>query len=244
MRRDPSLHASFDAYACRYDSDLHRGIQLSGEGKEYFAKGRVTWLASCLRLLGEQPRFVMDFGCGIGTGAQALLDILSPEKVVGIDISPASLQVARENCSSERIRFLRDDQYDAKEDIELVYCSGVFHHIPTEKRSSVVKYIYDTLRPGGFCSIWENNPFHPGTRLVMSRIPFDRNAHLLKPGTVRSLLRTCGFQIVRTDYHFIFPNMLRCLRGIEPLLTQLPLGAQYQVLGWKQPFSINSSIHF
>ena len=34
----------------------------------------------------------------------------------------------------------------------------------------------DALRPGGLFAFWENNPWNPGTRLVMSRIPFDRDA--------------------------------------------------------------------
>ena len=40
-------------------------------------------------------------------------------------------------------------------------------------------FVRQGLRPGGVFALWENNPWNPGTRLVMRRIPFDRNAVLL-----------------------------------------------------------------
>ena len=64
----------------------------------------------------------------------------------------------------------------------------------------------------------------------MSRIPFDRDAIPLTPYEARHLLQAGGFEALRTDFLFIFPRMLRWFRGIEPLLSKLPLGAQYQVL--------------
>jgi len=44
------------------------------------------------------------------------------------------------------------------------------------------------------------------------------------------LLRAGGFDVLRTDFLFYFPRVLRLLRGLERLLVRLPLGAQYQVL--------------
>src|SRR6059036_11455 len=44
-------------------------------------------------------------------------------------------------------------------------------------------------------SFWENNPWNPGTRLVMSRIPFDRDAVPLSPPEVRRLVLTAGFRL-------------------------------------------------
>jgi hypothetical protein len=64
----------------------------------------------------------------------------------------------------------------------------------------------------------------------MSRIPFDRDAITLSPPEARRLLRAEGFEIVRTDFLSIFPKFLRWFRALEPLVSRLPLGAQYQVL--------------
>ncbi len=78
--------------------------------------------------------------------------------------------------------------------------------------------------------MWENNPWNPGTRYVMSRIPFDRDAVTLTPREARALVRANGFDIVDTTFLFIFPRALRWLRALEPPLARLPFGAQYQVL--------------
>jgi hypothetical protein len=64
----------------------------------------------------------------------------------------------------------------------------------------------------------------------MSRIPFDRDAITLAPPETRHLLKEGGFEILRTDFLFIFPRMLKPLRALEPLVSRLPFGAQYQVL--------------
>ena len=78
--------------------------------------------------------------------------------------------------AEDRARFLLFDHYQPKEEIDLAFCNGVFHHIPPEQRARAIAYVYRCLRPGGLFALWENNPWNPGTRLVMSRIPFDRDA--------------------------------------------------------------------
>jgi SAM-dependent methyltransferase len=203
---------------------------LSGEDKNYFARGRIAWLANCLRQLAEQPKSALDFGCGTGSAAPFLLDLIGVESVLGVDISAKSLEVSKRTHRSERTQFLLFNQYQPSEQIDLAFCNGVFHHIPVNERAAAVNYIYRSLRPGGLFALWENNPWNPGTRYVMSRIPFDRNAITLTAPETRRLLRAGGFEILRTDFLFIFPRMLSWFRYVEPLIARLPLGAQYQVL--------------
>ncbi len=117
----------------------------------------------------------------------------------------------------------------------MVYCNGVFHHIPPAQRAQTVNYIWHSLRPGGLFALWENNPWNPGTRYVMSKIPFDHDAITLVPPEARDLLRQGGFEIIRTDFLFLFPKPLKSLRWIEPWLRAMPLGGQYQVLCRKSP---------
>jgi hypothetical protein len=78
--------------------------------------------------------------------------------------------------------------------------------------------------------LWENNPWNPGTRLVMRRIPFDRDAKTLSAPCARRLLDAAGFDIMSTDFLFLFPRPLAVLRPLEARLTHLPAGAQYMVL--------------
>jgi SAM-dependent methyltransferase len=225
----------FDDYAENYDAALNRGLSATGEAKDYFARGRVQWLFHRLRQLSEQPRFVMDYGCGDGSSSQLLLEILKAESVVGADTSGRSLDLARATRGGEHSRFVDLTEYEPHEAQDLVYCNGVFHHIPPAERPAVMNYIWRSLRPGGLFALWENNPWNPGTRYVMSRIPFDREAITLSPPEATALLRKGGFQVLQTDYLFLFPKFLKFLRWIEPLLSPIPLGGQYQVLTRKPP---------
>ncbi|HKS27251.1 MAG TPA: methyltransferase domain-containing protein [Pyrinomonadaceae bacterium] len=230
MSTHSSYKAEFDGYATEYDAALEQGLAVSGEDKHYFARGRAMWLADCLAKLGERPARALDFGCGTGTSAPFLHEIVGAESVTGVDNSAKSLEVARAHHGSDKTQFMLLDEHKPKEQIDLSFCNGVFHHIPPAQRRGAVDYIHRSLRPGGLFSFWENNPWNPGTRYVMSRIPFDRDAITLTPPEARRLLQDGGFEILRTDFLFIFPRMLRALRFIEPHVSRLPLGTQYQVL--------------
>jgi SAM-dependent methyltransferase len=224
------LNETFDQYAVDYDAALNQGISVSGEDKVYFARGRMAWLARCLRRLNEHPRQAIDFGCGIGSSTPFLFDLVGITNLIGVDVSSESLGVAAELYGALQAHFLPFEDYDPSEQLDLAFCNGVFHHIAPDDRAGAVEYIWRSLRPGGLFSFWENNPWNPGTRYVMRRIPFDRDAITLSAPEARRLLSVGGFEILRTDYLFIFPASLSWMRFIEPVVTRLPLGAQYQIL--------------
>lgn len=222
---------AFDNYAAEYDAALELGISVSGENKDYFARRRIEWLVRCLaRLSEERPERILDFGCGTGSATSFFAELVAGASILGIDVSSKALEVAKQLHTKDQTAFLLFDQYTPNAEMDLVYCNGVFHHIPLGDRADAIRYIYRSLRPGGLFAFWENNPWNPGTRYVMSRIPFDRDAKTLAPPAARTLLRANGFEILDTDFLFIFPRMLRLFRCFEPGLSHLPLGAQYQVL--------------
>jgi SAM-dependent methyltransferase len=223
----------FDVYAGDYDAALNRGLSVSGEDKTFFAEQRVRWLARCLEKLAIVPKTVLDYGCGTGTATPYLINLLGAESVVGVDLSAKSLEVARQHHSGLPATYMLTSEYMPRGSIDLVFCNGVFHHIPMDERSECAAYIAKCLRPGGIFAMWENNPWSPAARFVMSRIPFDRDAVMVWPGEARRLATHAGLSVVRTDYAFVFPNVLRFLRHVEPSLSGLPLGAQYQVLSQK-----------
>jgi len=223
--------AEFDRYATQYDEALEQGISISGESKDYFARGRISWLSAQVSECNAKIRSVLDYGCGTGTATPHLIDLLQVASVTGTDISPESIRVAATTHQNEpRARFFQIDQFQPNGQIDLAYCNGVFHHIPLSERAGAVNYVYESLRPGGLFSFWENNPWNPATRYVMRQCPFDRDAKTLTPREARALLKGAGFEVLRTDYLFIFPKLLRMFRGLEQHVANLPLGTQYQVL--------------
>jgi len=224
---DKTQPVDFDAFASEYDAALDRGISLSGEDKDFFARGRVEWLKRCIA--NVRPERVLDYGCGTGSTSPLLRSVLGANSVIGVDTSMQEIALARRNAGSG-LGFATIGEFKPPGDVDLAYCNGVFHHIPLSQRASAIQFIRDSLRPGGLFSFWENNPWNPGTRLVMSRIPFDRDAILVSAREARRLARAGGFKVLSTHFLFVFPNPLRALRKLEPSLSSLPLGAQYQVL--------------
>ena len=225
---------TFDQYADDYDASLAAALELSGEDRMFYAKGRVSWLDRCLRDLKFAPQRALDFGCGVGTTSPLLCDEFSLDQTVGVDVSPRSIELARANQGSDHCSFYLMNEYKPDATLDLAYCNGVFHHIPLNERLNSAKYIHNALRPGGIFALWENFAMNPGTRYVMSHCVFDKDAITLTPGQSRQLLKSAGFEILRTDFAFIFPRFLKFLRPLEKLLVKLPLGAQYQVLAQKK----------
>jgi SAM-dependent methyltransferase len=227
--------AAFDAYAKAYDAALNRGIAISGESRDYFARTRIEWLSFRLRQHACHPRRVLDYGCGTGGSAPELLHRLPAASVTGVDVSRKSVELARAQYAGREVQFSAIDEGQPAFEYDLAYCNGVFHHIEPADRGRALSYIRRSLSAGGYLSFWENNPWNPGTRLVMRRIPFDRDAKMLSAPNARRLLRDEGFDIVSTDFLFIFPRALAPLRPLEPRLTRVPAGAQYMVLCRKRP---------
>ena len=222
----------FDAYAARYDEALAAGLSITGEDKDYYARGRMRWVAGRLKALGTiPPTTVLDFGCGLGNATPLFIEELVAREVVGVDVSEGLLDRAREAFANEpRARFATIDAHHAPASADLAFVNGVFHHIPVADRPAALQYVRRTLRPGGLFAFWENNPWNPGTRYIMSRVSFDEHAITITPPEARGLLRDAGFETIETDFLFIFPRALRWLRPLERLAARLPLGGQYLVL--------------
>lgn len=213
-----------------YEEMLGRGLRLSGESSAYFLRGRV---ADLVEQLPEslRPVRILDFGCGLGHTTAHLARLFPAAEVHGVDTSRDALRAAVENQAGDRVTFGPLASLGEHETFDLCYVNGVFHHIAPGERAGSLRMIRQALAPGGVLAVFENNPFNPGTRLVMRRIPFDRDAVPLRPSELRSLLRAEGFALIGiTRYLFIFPAPLRWLRSIEPRLTRLPFGAQYWVM--------------
>jgi SAM-dependent methyltransferase len=222
--------SNFDGYADSYDHDLAQGLSATGEDRDYYARRRVEWLRGCLDRLRFVPTDTIEFGFGTGSNVPFLIEVAGATSVVGLDTSGRSLEVARNTFGSPEAHFYGLSEYEPEGKADLVFCNGVFHHIPPADRAAAVEYLYRCLKPGGLLALWENNPWNPGTRYIMSRVSFDRDAITLVSSETQGLVRRAGFQVVRTDFLFIFPHFLRWFRGLEPRLSKLPIGGQYELL--------------
>jgi SAM-dependent methyltransferase len=230
LRANPGTAVQFDSYASDYERALHMGLRHSGEEASYFARGRVLALAGRLQEFGVQPRTVLDFGCGTGATMPLLKEVLGARRAIGVDVSSQSLAVARARNRGDRDLEFGLLSSEPIGEADCAYCNGVFHHIAPAERAQAVAYVGSALRPSGLFALCENNPWNPGARLVMRSIPFDRDAVPLSAPQARRLLEAVGFEVLTTDFLFVFPRALRMLRRFERRLKRWPVGAQYMIL--------------
>jgi SAM-dependent methyltransferase len=212
--------------AAEYEAMLNQGIGLSGESQEYFIAGRIQDMRSRVR----SPRRILDFGCGTGKACAYLASVFPEADVVGADLSDDALRFARTNFASDRVAFEKIDDLPQFEGFDLCYINGVFHHIAPDERQRTLVMIRKLLHRRAYLALFENNPWNPGTRMVMSRIPFDRDAVPLSYLEARRRVLAAGFDVHETRFLFYMPKGLAALRFVEPLFVRVPLGAQYYVL--------------
>jgi SAM-dependent methyltransferase len=217
----------------QYAEMLQQGLRLSGEDQEFFILGRIQHLKRQLPH-GWKPRKILDFGCGTGNTAPHLAAAFPEAEIVGVDTAENAVAWAESKYGSPRLSFRRLQDMPETAAFDLCYTNGVFHHIAPLQRPGALRRIRRALRPGGHFALFENNPWNPGTRMVMSRIPFDRDAETISPLHARALLLAAEFRYcagVRSLFYF--PRPLAFLRFAEPWLARIPLGAQYCVLATK-----------
>jgi len=217
--------AEFDQYAEQYDRVLGESIPEGLNEDGYFAEYKVALMAS---LLGDRkPMRILDFGCGAGRSLPYLERHFPAAELWGYDVSSASLNVASECVPSARL--FSDWRAAAGVHFDAIIAANVFHHIPREQRASALAHCYDALDAGGQMFLFEHNPYNPATRWIFDRCPFDADAEMLSLRTAIRLADHAGFRSIQHGYTLFFPRPLAWLRGLEPWLKFLPLGAQYYV---------------
>lgn len=234
MKSATETEAEFDKFARDYESQFKPWLKIAGASREHFARSRLKWLADLLAEERIVPKRVMDFGCGTGISLPLLGEILHAVDLVGLDTSEESLAVAAESIGKRStVQLTTPTQYLPSQDLDLVFCNGVFHHIPLAERTGAVEYVHRCLRPGGVFALWENNPWNPVQSFAMKHAEIDKNAITLPPPESRRLVASAGFNVIRTDYLFFFPGGWKWLYPLEKSLIKVPLGAQYQVFARK-----------
>jgi SAM-dependent methyltransferase len=215
----------FDEYAASYAALHQQSIAASGESTAYFTDYKLGCIERWLEPTRDTP--ILDYGCGVGTLTARLRDRF--DQVHGFDPSQVSLSRARQSIPGAT--FFDDPAALPPDFYGVVVMSGVLHHIHPERRGEVLKAAVSKLRPGGQLVVFEHNPLNPLTRRVVAQCPFDDDAILLWPGEASRLLRDAGLSQVKRRFIVFFPRALASLRGLEPRLSALPIGAQMMLVG-------------
>lgn len=229
--------AEFDRYAAEYYASHVKNIAVSGEGPEYFAEYKVRETAGFVAGAGLAVRRLLDFGAGIGNSVPYFRRFFSEARLTLADPSREALDVvAKRFPGPERLAVIDDGGIlpFADSSFDLCFSACVFHHIVHERHMHWLAELRRVTRPGGMIIVFEHNPLNPLTRHVVYTCPFDVNARLITAPALRRTMSKAGWQPVRVQFHIFFPAALAALRGLEPLLCWIPLGAQYSAWSLKQ----------
>lgn len=215
----------FDQYAEQYDRLLGETIPEGLNEDGYFAEYKIALMAA--RLGQDKPKRILDFGCGAGRSLPYLEQYFPDTELWGYDVSPASLKVAEQRVP--RAKLFSDWSTIAETRFDAIVAANVFHHIPPDQRQQALSRCQHALTDHGQMFLFEHNPFNPATRWIFERCPFDADAEMLSLKTALDLAKRAGFSSTQQGYTLFFPRPLAFLRGLEPLLKHVPLGAQYYV---------------
>lgn len=223
--------AEFDRFSDEYRAMHKANVAITGEPLEYFADYKVKTLLAVTASHGVQPRRILDFGSGIGNSIPEFSRSFPAAKLTCADVSQRSLELAARRfpalASSLRIEGKRLPIEDQAFDLAFSAC--VFHHIPHGEHLSWLRELHRVTRPGGLLSVFEHNPLNPLTLHAVNTCPIDVNAKLIRAGKLAQRCRAAGWVRPRVRFHLFFPRVLAAFRPMEPLLSRVPLGAQYSV---------------
>jgi ubiquinone/menaquinone biosynthesis C-methylase UbiE len=127
---------------------------------EYFTRGRALRRLSVDAIAPEAGETILDLGCGTGVLSFALSQASPTASIVGYDIDPEILEIARKKMAlqdgASAVIFREVNVVDAAslplQDIgsfDCVTSSLVFHHLTHDQKQRALRSVQVLLQPGG-----------------------------------------------------------------------------------------------
>lgn len=219
---------AFDDYYKSYNSLLQKNLRFLtlGGNISYFAEYKMT---ICKKLLGESPKKILEYGCGIGNNIGFLVQLFPFSEIYGCDTSEKSLAIAKERFGKVNFFLISEPQPQTPR-FDVILIADVLHHIPEKNRDYYMKIIDDLLEPNGKLVFFEHNPYNPVTNFLVKTCPFDDKAQLITKNQLKKMLLHHGYQTLESGYCMFFPEFLKFFNRFEKRLSGVPLGGKYYVI--------------
>lgn len=223
------MSAEFDQFSGDYERLVTDPVRtrFGGGNSDFFHQRKIELLLGFLKRKGLQPSGMawLDVGCGQGE----LLKLGSGHflRRCGCDPSEGMLASADSGIEVRSQPVATNLPYDSAA-FDLVTAVCVYHHVLPQDRVALTEEIRRVLKPGGTFVMIEHNPLNPVTKLVVSRVPLDKDAQLLSARAARAICSAAGLHPFSTEYFLYFPKSLYQQVGrVETMLRGFPLGGQY-----------------
>jgi ubiquinone/menaquinone biosynthesis C-methylase UbiE len=156
----------FDQYAAGYEKKAPVNTFFFDLAIGELRRG-FLWLSDC--------RSLLEYGCGTGESIELFLEVTGkrPDRIVGIDLSDVSVDVARRRHPFEfHVVPDNDLTFLPEASLEGAYMIGVLHH--TEEHQKIFDQVARVLQPGGkffVLDLTRNNPIIESARAVFPFMP-------------------------------------------------------------------------
>jgi 2-polyprenyl-3-methyl-5-hydroxy-6-metoxy-1,4-benzoquinol methylase len=224
---------SFDFYSKNYNELLNNAIRQIGYDADNLVSAKLHKLRSLFPSLSEKSFRLLDFGCGIGNLYGQIAQFFPTAIYTGVDPSKDSILKARSRYHGDADFQEHSSKEWKKNEYDLIFSSGVFHHIPHVEHTGLIDNLSSLLNRGGRLVIWEHNPLNPVTQKIVRDCPFDEDAVFVPSKNLKNLFTQVSLSNVQVIYTTFFPKFLSTLNLMDPYLGWLPLGGQYLVTGQK-----------
>ena len=145
--------------------------------------------------LPEAP-VLLDAGCGQGKSFQYLRQAFAPQRLIGVDADPHSLdlsagEAARQDMAVELIGSDCATLAVPDASVDLLFCHQTFHHL-VEQEKALAEF-YRVLKPGGYLMFAESTEAYIDTWVI--RWLFRHPMHVQKSAAqYLAMIRDQGFQ--------------------------------------------------
>lgn len=234
MHSEKKNKISFSNYVETYQKEVQSSIDFAGQDLDFYIRLKADLIIQLSGKYFNNPESIkiLDIGSGMGLTDRHLTGHFM--NLYGVDIEKELIKKA--SSYNPGVKY---ELYDGlnlpfgSSSFEMVFAINVLHHVLPDKWENFVKEMHRVLRDGGISIVFEHNPVNPLTRLAVSRCEFDRDAELIHNNRLKKIFHASGFKFTQRSFILFFPFRGRFYRGIEKILSWLPLGAQYFIEGKK-----------